>query len=57
MGPYRKYRDLLIDAYGEPGEPYGATMEHRPGRMARITVADVLAKLELWRSRYSPRGG
>jgi heptosyltransferase I len=57
VGPYRKYRDLLIDAYGEPGEQYGATMEHRPGRMARITVPDVLAKLELWRTRYPPRGG
>lgn len=52
-GPYRKFHDLLLDRYGEPGEDYPPTMENRPGRMARITVSDVLEKIELWRSAYS----
>jgi heptosyltransferase I len=53
VGPYRRYHDLLIDAYGEPGEDYPISMENRPGRMSRITVRDVLDKVELWRSRYA----
>lgn len=52
VGPYRKFGDLAIDAYGEPGEDYPITMENRPDRMARITVQDVLDKVEVWRSRY-----
>lgn len=57
VGPYRRYRDLLIDAYGDRGESYRATMEHRAGRMARITVDDVLAKVRVWEERYAaPRG-
>jgi heptosyltransferase I len=53
VGPYRRYRELLIDAYGDPGEEYGATMEHRSGRMARIAVEDVLARVRLWEERYA----
>ena len=53
VGPYRRYHDLLIDAYGEPGEDYPISMENRPGRMARITVRDVLDKVELWRATYA----
>jgi heptosyltransferase I len=56
VGPYRKFRDLLIDVYGEPGEDYPVTMENRHGRMGRISVRDVLDKIELWRTRYA-RGG
>lgn len=55
VGPYRRFRDLVIDAYGEPGEDYRATMESRPGRMARISVRDVLDKVEHWRSNYASR--
>ena len=55
-GPYRRFHDLLIDAYGEPGEDYPISMENRPGRMPRIGVRDVLDKVELWRSRYAERG-
>ena len=29
IGPYRRFHDLMIDAYGEPGEDYRATMENR----------------------------
>jgi heptosyltransferase I len=52
VGPYRKFQDLLIDAYGAPGEDYAITMDKRPGRMARITVRDVMEKVQTWRDRY-----
>ncbi|HEY2851272.1 MAG TPA: glycosyltransferase family 9 protein [Gemmatimonadaceae bacterium] len=52
-GPYRRFRDLIVDAYGDPGEDYPISMENRPDRMARITVRDVLDRVERWRSRYA----
>ena len=51
-GPYRKFHDLMIDVYGEPGENYPISMENRPGRMTRIETQDVLAKVALWKERY-----
>jgi heptosyltransferase I len=51
-GPYRRYHDLLIDAYGNPGEEYQVSMENRPGRVQRITVDQVREKLEVWQHRY-----
>lgn len=51
-GPYRRYHDLIVDAYGNPGEDYPVSMENRPGRMARITVDQVREKLRLWSERY-----
>jgi heptosyltransferase I len=53
VGPYRRYHDLLVDAYGDPGEAYPLSMTNRPGRMSRIAVRDVLDKVELWRSTYA----
>ncbi len=53
VGPYRRYHDLLVDAYGDPGEDYAISMENRPGRMQRIQVADVLDRVERWRTRYA----
>jgi heptosyltransferase I len=52
VGPYRKFGELMIDAYGDPGEEYPISMENRPDRMPRITVAQVLEKVELWRKNY-----
>jgi len=52
-GPYRRFRDLIVDAYGDPGEDYPISMENRPDRMPRITVRDVLDRVERWRSRYA----
>ena len=52
-GPYRRFQDLIVDAYGEPGEDYGITMENRPGRMPRIQVRDVLDRVERWRAVYA----
>ena len=51
-GPYRKFHDLMIDVYGEPGENYPISMENRPGRMKRIETQDVLEKVALWKERY-----
>ncbi len=56
VGPYRRYHDLLIDAYGDPGEDYPLSMENRPGRMPRISVQDVLDKVQVWKSRYASTG-
>ena len=52
-GPYRRYHDLLIDAYGNPGEDYPVSMENRSGRVVRITVEHVREKLNVWREKYS----
>jgi heptosyltransferase I len=52
-GPYRRYQDLIVDAYGDPDEDYPISMENRPGRMRRIEVRDVLEKVERWRARYA----
>jgi heptosyltransferase I len=52
-GPYRRYHDLIVDAYGDPGENYPISMENRPGRMPRIQVRDVLDAVERWRNRYA----
>lgn len=52
-GPYRKFHDLIVDAYGEPGETYPISMENRRDRMPRITVRDVLDRVERWRAAYA----
>jgi heptosyltransferase I len=51
-GPYRRFLDLVVDAYGEPGEDYAVSIRKRPGRMRRIRVDDVVQKVELWERRY-----
>jgi heptosyltransferase I len=56
VGPYRRFHDLMIDAYGDPGEDYPVSAEYRPGRMERITVDDVAAKVALALERYSRSG-
>ena len=55
VGPYRRYHDLIVDAYGEPGESYPISYAHRYGRMKRITVREVLDKVERWREVYRAR--
>src|SRR5205814_9011754 len=51
-GPYRRFHDLIIDAYGDAGENYPISMENRPGRMIRIEPRHVLEKVQLWSDRY-----
>lgn len=57
VGPYRRFHDLIVDAYGDPGENYPISSEHRRDRMQRIQVSDVLDKVALWRERYAGRAG
>jgi len=52
-GPYRRFRDLIVDAYGDPRFDYPISMENRPGRMSRIETQNVMDKVALWRDRYS----
>jgi heptosyltransferase I len=53
-GPYRRNQDLIVDRYHEEGEISPVSSKRRWGRMPLITVDDVLAKLEIWRTRYAP---
>lgn len=53
-GPYRKFGELLVDAYGDPGEEYAAARSYRSGRMARITAREVIEKVKLGLRRYAP---
>lgn len=55
-GPYRKFGDLLVDAFGDVNEEYSAAEPNRPGRMNLITIGDVLDRVERWRSTYASRG-
>jgi heptosyltransferase I len=52
-GPFRRFHDLIVDAYGDPGEDYPLSMETRLDRMPRITVDDVMAKVAVWREWYA----
>ncbi len=53
VGPYDFAHDLMIDAYGDPGEDYPLDMTYREGRLERITVDDVVAKLHHWRAHHA----
>jgi heptosyltransferase I len=52
FGPYRRFEELLVDAFGDPGETYPAAARYRDGRMARITADAVAAKVGLALQRY-----
>jgi heptosyltransferase I len=51
-GPYRRFQDLIVDAFREPSDGDRVMWDRRPGRMDRIRVADVLEKVERWQQRY-----
>jgi heptosyltransferase I len=55
--PYRRFADLVVDAFGDPGENYDADAPNRPGRMQRIAVRDVLDRVEVWTRRYASSNG
>lgn len=57
VGPYRKFHDLMIDAYGEDGEDYPISMENRLNRLPRISVDDVLSRVQHWKSSYAAAYG
>jgi heptosyltransferase I len=46
-GPYRASQHLVIDAYRQPGDP-PEPLNSRRSHMDRITVDQVLEKVELW---------
>jgi heptosyltransferase I len=53
VGPWRRFRDLVVDAYTEPGgSPDPSGYEPKLGRMETITVGDVLERVERARTRY-----
>jgi len=51
-GPFRRYHDLIIDAYHDPGERAPVSMQRRWGRVPRITVDDVLDRVERWAAHH-----
>jgi heptosyltransferase I len=51
-GPYRRFHDLLIDTYGDPGEDYPVSIQKRPGRTRTIRVEQVMEKVALWDRTY-----
>lgn len=53
VGPWRRYTDIVVDRYTEPGDdPDPSAYLPKDDRMDAITVDDVLAKVEVARSRY-----
>jgi heptosyltransferase I len=54
-GPYRRFHDLMVDAYGNPGEDYAPSSETRRHRMASIAVTDVLDRVGRWAAHYRDR--
>jgi heptosyltransferase I len=57
VGPYAKFHDLMIDAYGEQGEDYAISMENRVDRLPRISVDDVLSRVQRWKTSYATAYG
>jgi heptosyltransferase I len=52
-GPYRKFEDLAVDAFREPSDGDAVVWKRRRGRMPRITVDDVLARVKRWKEAYA----
>ncbi len=53
VGPYRRYQELWVDAYTEPGEaPDASNAEPKLGRMERITADQVLERVALAVERF-----
>lgn len=50
-GPYR-FQELMVDAYGEPGEDYPISLQTRPGGLEKVSVHDAIERVRLWRDRY-----
>ncbi len=58
VGPYRRFEDLWVDAYTEPGAaPDPSGWEPKQGRMERITVEQVLERVERAVDRYGAGEG
>ena len=57
FGPYRRFGDLMVDGYGDPGEAYSAAAGYRLRRMERISVAAVAEKVTLALRARAASGG
>lgn len=55
-GPYLRCSDLLVDMFGNDGDPGPITRRNRPGRMHAITPEHVLSKVALAEQRYLEEG-
>jgi heptosyltransferase I len=56
VGPWGRYRDLIVDRFRDPGEPPDPSLFAARNRsMELITVEDVLEKVALARERYLGR--
>jgi len=51
-GPYRRFHDLIIDAFHDGPADGPVTMKTKRDRMSRITVADIENRLAIWAERY-----
>jgi heptosyltransferase I len=52
-GPYRRFHDLIVNAYGETMQNGALATDRRLGRTATITTRQVLEKVQLWWERYA----
>jgi len=53
VGPWRRFHDLIVDRYTDPGDaPDPSAYLPKDDRMDTITVSDVLSKVEVARSTY-----
>jgi heptosyltransferase I len=52
-GPYRASQELVVNAYGNMWNGSHIATDRRHDRMQTISVADVLAKVALWKERYA----
>ena len=50
VGPFSNDPKLLVDVYHDPGEAPQMTFTHRQGRMQKISVQNVLDRVEYWRA-------
>jgi heptosyltransferase I len=58
VGPYSRFQDLVVDAYHDPGEtPDASRTGPREGRMGRITVSDVMERVDRAFDSYVSRSG
>jgi len=48
VGPWRQDPRLLVDAFHDSDEVPQMTFSHRPGRMERISVREVLDRVKIW---------
>ena len=52
-GPYRRFQDLIVSAYGDTTRNGAYCTDRRPGRMPNISVRDVLDAVDRWRDVYA----